>query len=282
LGFGAGTDFDTKLVAKVNAPELLDAALSKRGWSGEAVHFSGATDCYQPLEAVYHLTRRCLEVCLARRNSAAIVTKSFLVARDAELIAELGRVAGGQVCVSVPAADAKISKAMEPQAPPPSRRLAAIRRLAGAGVSVGVLVAPIIPGLNDRDIPRVLQQAREAGATQASLVPLRLPGNVEAVFLARLHRELPLHARRVEQRLRDIRGGQLDDSRFGHRMTGAGPYWDSIQRLFEVWRNRLEYHNAADCSSLGESCTACPVHSRPRAAEQLTLFDEPLTGKRGS
>ena len=273
LGFGAGTDFDTRLVAKTNAPELLAAALARRGWSGEAVHFSGATDCYQPLEAVYRLTRRCLEVCLEHRNPAAVVTKSYLVIRDAELIAELNRVAGANVCVSVPMIDGQTCHALEPQAPSPARRFEAIRRLAETGVPVGVIVAPIVPGLTDREVPAILQQAKEAGATRASFVPLRLPGSVQHVFLKRLQRELPLHARRVEQRLRDIRGGQLDDPRFGRRMSGTGPYWDSVKRLFEVWRTRLQFENATECPSLGEPCTSCPAHARKARHQQLTLFE---------
>ena len=263
LGLGAGTDFDTKLVAKVNAPELLARAFSRRGWPGEAVHFSGATDCYQPLEAVYSLTRRCLEVCIEHRNPAAVVTKSFFVARDAELLARLNRVAGAQVCVSIPMADHTVAQALEPQAPPPARRFEAIRRLTEAGLAVGVIVAPVVPGLTDRDIPAVLQQARQAGATRASLVPLRLPGSVEQVFLPRLRRELPLHARRVEQRLLDIRGGRFDDPRFGRRMRGQGPYWESITRLFEIWRQRLGFEQAQRSGTLSETCTSCLARKRP-------------------
>lgn len=273
LGYGAGTDFDTKLVVKVNAPELLARTFSGRNWQGESVHFSGATDCYQPLEAAYDLTRRCLQVCLEYRNPAAVVTKSCLVARDAELLAELNRAAGAQVCVSVPMADRQMTKAMEPQAATPERRFETIRRLAAAGVPVGVIVAPVILGLTDREIPAVLQQARGAGATRASYVPLRLPGSVEQVFLTRLRRELPLHARRVEQRMRDLRGGRLNDPRFGRRMTGTGPYWGSVKQLFELWRDRLGYDGAESTGSLSETCRTCLARTRTRKATQMTLFD---------
>jgi len=275
LGLGAGTDFDTHLVVKVNAAELLAGVFSRPRWQGESVHFSGATDAYQPLEAVYHLTRSCLETCLAHRNPAAVVTKSCLVARDADLLAELNRVAGAQVCVSIPMADAAVSRAVEPQAPPPGRRFEAIRRLAQAGVPVGVLVAPLIPGLNDRDIPEVLQRARQAGARRANFVLLRLPGSVEQVFLERLRQALPLRAGRVEQRLRDARGGRLNDARFGCRMSGAGPYWDSVTRLFDAWRTRLGYDNAAHSGPVSESCDRCtvPAGNPGRKQVQLTLFD---------
>ena len=238
LGFGAGTDFDTKLIAKRNAPELLDRALSRRAWKGEHLHFSGATDCYQPLEATEQLTRQCLEVCLARRNPACIVTKGALIVRDAELLAELHRVAGVQVVISIPFADAELARLVEPQASAPVRRFEAIRRLRSAGVPVGVFVSPVIPGLNDREIPAILARAAEAGANGASLTALRLPGNVEHVFVQRLREVLPLRAERVLARLRDIRGGRTNDTRFGARMRGQGVYWDSITQLFEVESKR--------------------------------------------
>lgn len=233
LGLGAGTDFDSKLVVKVNAPDLLDEAFSRRGWGGESVNFSGVTDCYQPLEAVWGLTRRCLEVCLRHRNPAAIVTKSYLVRRDAELLSELNRVAGARVYLSIPFADDRAARAVEPQAPPPGRRFEALRILRDAGVPVGVLVAPIIPGLNDTQVAEVLRRAAEAGATSASFTALRLPGPVAEIFFERVKNVLPLRAERIEHRLRDMRGGQLNDPRFGRRLDATGEYWESIRRLFD-------------------------------------------------
>ncbi|MCP4245725.1 MAG: radical SAM protein [bacterium] len=273
LGLGAGTDFETKLVVKVNAPELLAQKLSQRGWSGEHVHFSGATDCYQPLEAIYRLTQQCLTVCLEHRNPAAVVTKAFLVARDAELLAELNRVAGVPVWVSIPVADPAISRALEPQAPPPQRRFEAIARLSAAGVPVGVMVSPVVPGLSDRDIPAILRQAREAGAARATFTPLRLPGSVEQVFLSRLRRDLPLHANRVEQRLRDVRGGRLDERRFGRRFRGQGVYWDSVKQLFEVWRERLGLDTAGSDTTLPKSGRGCRTQTDPRQSRQGMLFE---------
>ena len=234
LGMGAGTDFDTKLVAKVNAPDLLRAAFSKRGWSGERVCFSGVTDCYQPIEASYRLTRKCMEVCLEYRNPVSVVTKSYLVVRDAALFAELHRQTGAAVFKSIPFADDKTARLIEPQAPPPSKRLEAMRRLAEAGVRVGVMVAPIIPGLNDKEIPTILRHAAEAGATSAAYVPLRLPGSAAQVFLSRLKQVLPDRAPRVESRIREMRSGRLNETRFGRRMQGDGAYWTSIKSLFRV------------------------------------------------
>jgi len=239
LGHGAGTDFDTKIVVKKNAPALLADAFRKPKWQGESVTFSGITDCYQPLEASYELTRQCLEVCLEFRNPATIVTKGFLVVRDAELLARLHGVAGCRVMVSIPFADAETAKRIEPQAAPPARRFEIIRRLSEEGVPVDVMVAPIIPGLNDSDIPKVLEQAAAAGARSAGYTALRLPGNVKDVFLSRLREELPLRADRVIHRIREIRGGAMNDSRFGNRMRGDGVYWESIRGLFAISKKRF-------------------------------------------
>ena len=265
LGFGAGTDFETKLVVKVNAPELLANALAKPRWQGESIHFSGITDCYQPLEAVWSLTRRCLEVCLAHRNPAVVVTKSYLIIRDADLLAELNRAAGAAVYISITFADDGLARLIEPNTPPPSRRFEALRRLRQAGVPVGVLVAPIIPGLNDRDIPEILRRAADAGAEQAGYIALRLPGPVRQVFLSRIKKVMPDRAKRIENRIRDIRGGGLDESAFGRRMRGEGVYWESIRRLFEMSLNLYGLRKVSPPRSATR-----PAH-RPSGDKQLTL-----------
>jgi len=238
LGLGAGTDFDTKLIVKTNAADLLRKEFGKRTWKREMVNFSGITDCYQPIEASYGITRACLEVCLEFANPVMVVTKGFLVVRDADLLARLHSAAEARVCISIPFADAETAKLIEPQAPPPARRFEAVRRLSEAGVPVSVFVAPLIPGLNDRDIPKILEQAAAAGARFASFTALRLPGSVESVFVSRLREVMPLRADRVLNRLRDIRGGHLSDSRFGKRMRGSGTYWESIRDLFAISRTR--------------------------------------------
>jgi len=239
LDLGAGTDFDTKLIVKRNAPELLRRSFAHKKWKGELVMFSGITDCYQPIEAAYGLTRSCLEVCLEFENPASVITKGFLVVRDADLLAELNRVARASVAVSIPFADLQHASLIEPQAPPPARRFEAIRRLSEAGISVTVMVAPIIPGLNDREIPKVLEQAAAMGATSAGYTMLRLPGSVEPVFLSRLREALPLRADRVIHRIKDIRGGKMSDPRFGSRMRGSGTYWESIDDLFQISKRRF-------------------------------------------
>lgn len=233
LGFGAGTDFESQLVVKVNAAELLRQEITRAGWRGEAIAFSGVTDCYQPVEAVYGLTGRCLDVCVEVGNPVAVVTKSFLVVRDIERLRALSGGAGVQVYVSIPFADAGVSRLVEAGAPMPARRLEALRRLSAAGIRTGVLIAPVIPGLNDREIPRIVELAAAAGARSASFAPLRLPGNVRGVFLERLRREMPERAGRVESRILEMREGRWNRSDFVERMRASGAYWGSVVQLFE-------------------------------------------------
>ena len=239
LSFGAGTDFDRKIVVKKRAPELLREAFDAPKWQGQRVVFSGVTDCYQPLEASYRLTRACLEVCVEYRNPASIVTKAPLVERDIDVLTELGRVARASVMVSIPIWDETKARAIEPFVTTPVRRIRTIERLARAGVDVGVMVAPIIPGLNDEDIVHVLEAARNAGATRAGSVLLRLPGPVKEVFTERLKAALPLRAERVLNRIRETRGGALYDARFAVRGRGQGPYADAIAALFAQTTERL-------------------------------------------
>jgi DNA repair photolyase len=276
LGWGAGTDFETKIVVKVNAPELLRDALSSSRWGGETIEFSGATDCYQPLEAVWKLTRQCLQVCLEFRNPACVATKSYLIRRDIDVLSALTQQAAARVCTSVAFADDKTARLIEPQAPPPSKRFEAMRALAQAGVPVGVLVSPIIPGLNDRDIAKVLARAADCGATFAAHQALRLPGHVEAVFVKRLREASPFATERIEHRIREIRGGRLNDSRFHERMTGRGPYWETIEQLFRTACRKYGFAEPP-CERRANCPTACghgeAVRGQgSRAAADATLW----------
>jgi DNA repair photolyase len=252
LSMGAGTDFDRKIIVKPRAPELLRAAFAKRSWKKETVVFSGVTDCYQPLEASYRLTRGCLEVCADVANPVGIITKAPLVERDVDVLQTLTKVASAHVTVSIPIWDPVRARAIEPFVATPHRRLRIIETLARAGISVGVNVAPIIPGLNDEDIPRILSAARDAGATHAGSVLLRLPGSVKAVFEDRLRAALPLSADRVLHRIRETRGGRLYDPRFGARGSGEGIYAGTIATLFRTWARRLGFrHHGGEIMSAG-------------------------------
>jgi DNA repair photolyase len=268
LGFGAGTDFETRLVVKTNAPELLDEGLRRPDWAGEHIAFSGVTDCYQPLEAVYGLTRRCLEICVAFRNPASVITKSYLVCRDADMLGDLNAAAWTRVMFSIPFRDAEMARRIEPGAPPPERRFEAMRRLADAGVPVGIMVAPLIPGLNDGDVPQLLARAADCGATAAGYVALRLPGSVQSVFLSRLRERLPLRAQRVENRIREVRNGRLYDCRLEHRMTGTGAYWKSIEDLWELNIRKYALNEAFHPARK----STFRVPNSTRAGAQLHLF----------
>jgi len=246
LGFGAGTDFDTRLIAKVNAAELLRAKLMKKSWRRESINFSGVTDCYQPIEATYQLTRQCLEACYDFRNPVAIVTKGRLILRDLDLLKRLHKVAAARIYLSIPFASDEMSRAIEPYAPPTSVRFETMRQLVDAGLPVGLMLAPVIPALNDRDIPELLRRAAEAGARTAGYTALRLAGSVAPVFLKRVQDALPLKAQRVHSLIRQMRAGRLNDPRFGNRMSGDGEIWDSTRKLFDVSLRRFGLTSLGD------------------------------------
>lgn len=239
FGLGAGTDFERRIFVKLKAPKLLEQAFRKRSWKGDRIAFSGVTDCYQPLEAGYQLTRGCLEVCLAFRNPVGIITKSLLIRRDIPLLQALHREAGASVAISIAFLDEHVARVMDPGAPTIRKRFETVRLLAEAGIPVSVGVAPIIPGLNDQDIPGLLKEAKRCGARFAFHTLLRLPGSVQATFFHRIQEQLPLRAARIEHRIRETREGQLSDNRFGRRHAGSGEYWDQIEQLWDLWVRKL-------------------------------------------
>lgn len=246
LSFGAGSDFERKIVVKINAAELLAKRLDSPRWEPETIVFSGVTDCYQPLEASYGVTRACLEVCASRGNPVGIITKGSLVRRDVDLLAEMSGWRGARVFLSVPFADDETGFALEPMASSISQRFKTLRVLAEAGVDVGVSLSPMIPGLTDRDIPEILERAKEAGATRAFTQLLRLPGPVEQIFTDRLREALPEKADRVFAGLHDMRKGALQEGRFGERFVGKGPRWETTRRLFESTCKRLGLKESRD------------------------------------
>ena len=234
LGFSAGLDFERRIMVKDDAPELLRKTFVSPRWEPQVVALSGNTDCYQPVERKLGLTRRCLEVFAEFRNPVSAITKSALVARDADLFAELARHGAAQVFLSVTTLDPELARRMEPRAARPDRRLDSIATLAAAGVPVGVMVAPVIPGLNDAEMPRILEAAARAGARSAGWVLLRLPKPVDELFDGWLAERFPERRLRVLGHIRETRAGRLSDARFGHRMRGQGAYAEQLASLFAV------------------------------------------------
>jgi len=266
LGLSAGLDFETTIFVKEDAPVLLRAELASPRWQPQVIALSGITDPYQPAERHFEVTRRCLEVLAEFRNPVAIITKNHLVTRDVDLLQELARHRAVVVYISVTTLDPKLQRVMEPRASIPARRLAAIEHLSSHGIPVGVMVAPVIPGLTDHELPAILAAAKEAGAGHAGHVPLRLPHAVAYIFQEWLELHFPDRKERVLNRVRAMRGGKLNDPRFGARMRGTGPYAEQLRALFHVTRAKLGLEARGP-----ELSTA--AFRRPGA--QLGLFDAP-------
>jgi len=264
LGFSSGLDFETKIMVKENAPKLLREELSSPKWKPQVIAISGVTDCYQPVERKLKLTRGCLEVLAEFRNPVGIITKNFLVTRDIDVLSELARHNAVKVHISITTLDAELRKVMEPRTSPPAARLEAVRRLAQAGIPVGILMAPIIPGLTDHEIPSVLKAAAEAGAISAGHVTLRLPHAVAPLFEQWLQTHFPDRKEKVLNRLRTMRGGKLYDSQFGKRMRGEGIFAEQIDQMFDVARRR------AGISNNGPELSV--AHFRRAGGQQLEML----------
>ncbi len=239
LGFSAGLDFETKIMVKADAPELLRKELMSPKWKPVFLAMSGVTDCYQPIERRLMLSRRCLEVMVEFRNPVGIVTKNHLVARDADLLGELAKFDAAGVFIGLTTLDADLARKMEPRTTSPEGRLQAISDLAKAGIPVGVIVAPVVPGLTDHEIPAILEAAASAGATSAGYTMLRLPFAVKDLFQIWLEQHFPDRKEKILSRVRSIRGGKLNESRFGARMKGEGPWAELIRSVFKLHRERL-------------------------------------------
>ena len=238
LGFSSGLDFETKIMVKEDAPRLLRAELSSPRWQPKVLAMSGVTDPYQPVERRLKLTRGCLEVLAEFRNPVSLVTKNQLVTRDVDLLGELARYRATRVCLSLTTLDTELRAILEPRTSPPAARLATIATLARAGIPTGALVAPVIPGLNDHEIPSVLDAAARAGARFAGFLVLRLPHAVAPMFEQWLTLHFPDRKEKVLNRLRALRDGRLDDNRFGKRMRGEGIFAEQIETLFDVARRK--------------------------------------------
>jgi len=238
LGFSAGLDFETRIVVKENAPELLRRALASARWQPQVLALSGVTDPYQPAERRLRITRRCLEVLAESRNPVCVVTKNGLVSRDTDVLAALARHHAAAVNLTITTLKSELAQRLEPRAALPALRLETIRRLAHAGIPVGVLVAPIIPALNDHEIPAIIEAAASAGAQWACTLAVRLPLAVAPLFTTWLEQHAPEKKDKVLGRIRAMRGGELNDARFGKRMRGEGVFADQIAQLARVASRR--------------------------------------------
>jgi DNA repair photolyase len=264
LGWGGGSDFERKILIKPNAATLLRERFEREAWRGDLIVISANTDAYQPIERQFELTRSCLEVCVEYRNPVHIITRSALIERDIDLLSQLRRDASIGVSVSVTFWNPETARAIEPYAPPPSRRIETIRRLSAADIPVMVHVAPLIPGLSDSDLIPILEAAREAGALGAMYMPVRLPGPAKVVFEERLREHIPLRAEKVLTRIREMRDGKLNEARFFERQRGLGSYAALLEQTFEVTAKRLGFKDLPSVKS---------TFRRPSRKRQLGLFD---------
>ena len=263
LGFSAGLDFESKIMVKTDAPALLEAELSSPRWKPQVLVMSGVTDPYQPAERRLKITRGCLEVLAKFRNPVAIITKNRLVTRDVDLLGELALQDAAAVNISVTSLDPSLQRVLEPRTSSPAARLETIAALHAAGIPVGVMVAPIIPGLTDQEIPKIVEACANAGARFAGYTIVRLPWAVAPLFEKWLDEHFPDRKAKILGRIRDIRGGaKLNDARWGSRIKGEGIFSEQIASMFEISCRRAGFGERRRLSTTS--------FRRPR--EQLDLF----------
>ncbi|MEZ4701355.1 MAG: PA0069 family radical SAM protein [Rhodothermales bacterium] len=265
LGFSAGLDFESRIVVKQDIATLLADAFDKPSWTPQSIMLSGNTDCYQPVERRLRLTRACLEVFARYRNPVSIITKNALITRDLDLLEELAALHLVSVTLSITSLRPELIQAMEPRTSRPEARLRTIEKLAERGIPVGVMVGPVIPGLTDEELPDIIKAAADHGAQRAHYVMLRLPGAVRELFLTWLDHAFPDRKQRVVNRLTELRGDELTDSRFGVRMRGEGHWAAVISRLYRLTIQRLGLNQPREP-------LATQHFRRPSKAGQLDLF----------
>ena len=266
LGFSCGMDFETKIMAKLKAAKMLRKELARPRWQAQMIAMSGVTDCFQPIEAKLKITRACLEVLAHCRQPVGIVTKNRLVLRDLDLLQELAKHRAVCVAVSVTTLDPKLARIMEPRASSPVDRLKTIEKLHQAGVPVLAMVAPVIPAINDREIPKILEAVAAVGAQSASYVLLRLPHQVQDLYIDWLKRYFPDRADHALSLLRQCRHGQLYDPAFGRRMKGSGQIARQIRQIFHTFKRRYHLHRPMPAMSN-------TAFRRPTTDGQMSLFE---------
>lgn len=263
LGLSAGLDFESKIFVKEKGPELLREKLMSPSWKPEIVVMSGVTDCYQPLERKYQLTRQALEIMLEFKNPVGLITKNNLIVRDADILEQLAKENLVVAYISITTLNADLGRELEPRTSSPQGRLKAIEELSKRGVPIGVNLAPMIPGLTDHEIPEILKAARDAGAKYAGMTPLRLPYSVKDIFSQWLDDHRPDSKAKVLSYLQDIRGGKLNDSQFGSRMTGEGPRAENMHKMFDLFYRKYGF---------GEEKLELATEKFRRPTKQLSFF----------
>ena len=275
LGLSPGLDFESRIFAKINAPELLRNELGKASYLPEPIALGVNTDAYQPCERGLRLTRRVLEVLHECEHPVALITKSALIERDIDLLAAMAAKRQAAVALTITTLDPEIARTLEPRAAAPARRLRTIRTLADAGIPVGISIAPVIPFVTEPDLERVLEAVAQAGAVSASYIVLRLPWEVRPLFEQWLHAHFPERAQRVMNRVRDMRGGKDYDAAFGKRMRGEGVWADLIRQRFDKAAERLGFGARAKVfGALDTSRFRRPaaLSTAEKADAQLDLF----------
>ncbi len=264
LSLSTGIDFETKIFVKHDAPKLLYQTLASKNWQPQVIMMSGNTDCYQPVEKKLKLTRACLEVLSAFRNPVCIVTKNKLVTRDIDILSKMAEFKTVSVFLSITSLDNRLASVMEPRTSKPHLKLEAIKELSDAGIPTGIMVAPVIPGLTDHEIPRILKYASAAGAKHASFVMLRLPYGVKNLFLNWLDEYFPGRKQKVVNKLRELYGNKLYDSTFYVRGRGKGAYAEEVRNIFKI-----------SCRKFGinkERLSLSTAHFKNPEEKQLDLF----------
>lgn len=264
LGFSAGLDFESRIMVKYDAARKLRSKFASISWHPEAVILSGVTDPYQPVERELEITRDCLKVFAEARNPVGIITKNYLVTRDIDLLEELAHYDAAHVTLSITTLDRDLARIMEPRTSQPNRRLKAIAKLSEKGISVGVNVAPIIPGLTDHECADILKAARDAGAKHAAYTIVRLPYGVKDLFKEWLEQHFPERKDKVLNRVKDIRGGKLNESEFGKRFSGQGEFAEQIRKMFKIQTQKLGFNQ--------RDLKLSTRHFRRPEEGQLTLF----------
>jgi len=240
LGLSAGADFESQIFVKHDAARLLEEKLSSKSWQPKIITLSGVTDPYQPVEKKLGITRSCLEVLRDFRNPVAIITKNSMIMRDLDIFQDMAVWNGIGINISITTLDNDLARKMEPRASQPALRLKAVETFAKQGIPVSVIIGPVLPGLTDHEIPAILKNAAEAGASGAHYTMLRLPYGVKDLFQVWLQDNYPDKAEKVLNHVRDTRGGKLNDPNFGTRMRGSGPYADNISKMFGLYKHKYK------------------------------------------